>query len=649
MCGIAGFVAAGPRSPETIATIALRMTNCLAHRGPDDQGLWTDPSIPLALGHRRLSIIDLSPAGAQPMVSANGRYVLVFNGEIYNHPHLRKEFDKYPFAGSSDTEVMLAAFEEFGVTAALHKFNGMFAVAVWDCRDKTLHLACDRFGEKPLYFTFLEWGFIFGSELKSLAAHPSFDRAVDETVIPLYLRFGYIPKPFSIYRDVKKLEPGTCLTIRWPNITAASKPVAYWSAAETAAKSSRDAFRGTVEEATGELERLLADSVSLRRLADVPLGAFLSGGIDSSMIVAMLQRLGAKPAKTFTLGFSERWYDESTFAREVARHLGTDHTELFVTPAEAMSVIPHLSRIYDEPFADSSQVPVFLVSKLARQHVTVALSGDGGDEIFGGYNRYVWADQIWERIRQYPQFFRSVGGQLLRSISPSGWDRLSAWTRHRIDVRAPGNKMHKLAGILDAQSQEEIYQRLISQWREPSSVARCLDEQSDAPPIEHWNSVDTFLQRMMLSDTVGYLPNDILVKVDRAAMAVSLETRAPYLDHRLFEFAWSLPDHWKIHEGQSKWLLRQILYRYIPKSLVERPKAGFGIPMGVWLCGPLRDWAENLLDERKIREQGFLNPGPIRQKWKQHLSGRHDWYPQLWAILMFQSWLEDRSQSHHCE
>jgi asparagine synthase (glutamine-hydrolysing) len=314
-----------------------------------------------------------------------------------------------------------------------------------------------------------------------------------------------------------------------------------------------------------------------------------------------------------------------------------------------MSVIPHLSGIYDEPFADSSQVPVFLVSKLARQHVTVALSGDGGDEIFGGYNRYVWADQIWERVRRYPQFLRSGGGWLLRSISPAGWDKLSSWTRHRIEVQAPGNKMHKLAGILDAQSQEEVYQRLISQWRNPSSVVKCFQAHADAPAIDHWNSVDTFLQRMMLSDTVGYLPNDILVKVDRAAMAVSLETRAPYLDHRLFEFAWSLPDRWKIHEGQSKWLLRQILYRYVPKSLIERPKAGFGIPIGVWLRGQLRDWAENLLDERKIREQGFLNPGPIRRTWNQHLSGRQDWYPQLWAILMFQSWLEDRGRLHRNE
>ncbi len=445
------------------------------------------------------------------------------------------------------------------------RFNGMFAFALWDSVERVLHLACDRFGEKPLYFGFAGSQFVFGSELKALAAHPAFDTSINEDVIPLFLRYGYIPMPWSIYRNASKLEPGTYVTLRSSDLTAHPKPVAYWSTRGSAISSAKKPFRGSSEDAANELEKLLADSVRIRMLADVPLGAFLSGGIDSSMIVALMQRYSSRPAQTFTIGFSEQWYDESTHARNVAKHLGTEHTELFVTPKDAMSVIPRLSAIYDEPFADSSQVPTFLVSQLARRHVTVALSGDGGDEVFGGYNRYVWAGQVWNWTRRYPPSVRSFAGRLVTSISPTGWDKLNAWTGRRIDAQAPGNKMHKLAGILDAQSQEEIYQRLISQWQEPQSVmARHTNTLADSTGAGSWDVAETFLQRMMLSDAVGYLPNDILVKVDRAAMAVSLETRTPYLDHRLFEFAWSLPDDWKIREGQSKWLLRQVLYRFVP-------------------------------------------------------------------------------------
>jgi asparagine synthase (glutamine-hydrolysing) len=616
------------------------MTNRLSHRGPDDAGIWSDATVAVALGHRRLSIIDLSPLGHQPMISASGRYVLVFNGEIYNYRELKAELSGYPYLGTSDTEVMLAAFEKHGVAGSLKRFNGMFALGLWDRIDRVLHLACDRFGEKPLYWGSAGKSLVFGSELKALASHPDFDRAINGNAVSPFLQYGYIPKPLSIYRDAAKIEPGTFTSFRWDDLSADPVTEAFWSARERAADAMQRPFQGTYSDATAELERLLGDSVSMRMVADVPLGAFLSGGIDSTLIVALMQKYGLRRARTFTIGFSEHSYNEAHHARAVAKHLGTEHTELIVTPAEAMSVIPRLGSIYDEPFADSSQVPTFLVSQLARKHVTVALSGDGGDEIFGGYNRYVWAGQVWDAVKRYPRFLRSAAASMVTSISPNRWDRFGVLLPRRFEVRAAGDKVHKLAGILDAGTQEEIYSRLISQWRAPNSVVCGRQESSAIAEEFEWQGSASFLQRMMMSDAVGYLPNDILVKVDRASMAVGLEGRTPYLDHRLFEFAWSLPDEWKVRGRESKRILREVLYKHVPQEMVERPKAGFGIPIGVWLRGPLRGWAESLLDEQRLRGEGFLNPAAVRTKWAQHLSGSHNWYPQLWAVLMFESWLD---------
>lgn len=616
------------------------MTNRLSHRGPDDCGIWIDPGIPVALGHRRLSIIDLSPLGHQPMMSASGRFILTFNGEIYNYSDLRRDLSNYSFKGTSDTEVMLAAFEVWGVAESLRRFNGMFAFGLWDREERVLHLSCDRFGEKPLYYGFAGKTLLFGSELKALTAYPGFDTTVDPDVVMLFMRYSYVPKPYSIYKKARKIEPGTCLSFRWGNLSDGCETQVYWSARDVAASAVSTPFRGTSLEATDELERLLGESVRMRMMADVPLGAFLSGGIDSTTIVSLMQKYGSQTARTFTIGFTEKSYNEANEARAVAKYLNTRHTELCVTPSEAMAVIPKLSSIYDEPFADSSQVPTYLVSQLARQQVTVSLSGDGGDEVFGGYNRYIWSEQIWRWARNFPRHLRSLAAHLCLSISPGAWDSLSLVAPSHLKGKSPGNRIHKLASILDAESKEQLYHRLITLVVNTKSGKLDLPVNMTNPT--NWDAVPTYLQRMMLMDVIGYLPNDILVKVDRAAMAVSLETRTPFLDHRLFEFAWSLPDEWKVQKGAGKWLLRQVLYRHVPSEMMERPKAGFGIPIDIWMRGPLRDWAESLLNESRLREEGFLDARSVRQKWAQHLSGSHNWYPQLWAVLMFESWLDSQ-------
>ncbi|MCL5062097.1 MAG: asparagine synthase (glutamine-hydrolyzing) [Nitrospirae bacterium] len=655
MCGIAGFI---NKNNNICWDESLhKMTASLTHRGPDDEGSWIDRKAGVALGHRRLSILDLSPAGHQPMHSESGRYVIVFNGEIYNHNKIRKELELtvnselrtqnselIKWQGHSDTEVMLAAVEEWGVEDAVKRFIGMFAIALWDREERSLHLVRDRLGEKPLYYGWMDGIFLFASELKAIRAHPSWSGEIDRNALALLLRHNYVPAPYSIYKRIYKLLPGTVLTIDIDNSGSQSKitPKPYWQAKKVAEERVANPFQGSEAEAAEQLEDLLRDAVAQQMVADVPLGAFLSGGIDSSTIVAIMQAQSNRPVKTFTIGFHEEGYNEAIHAKAVARHMGTDHTELYVTPEEAMAVIPKLPALYDEPFSDSSQIPTFLVSQLARQYVTVSLSGDAGDELFGGYNRYFWGRSIWNKIGWLPQKLRNVMASSLCSLSPQQWDKLFAILRLKYPYS--GDKLHKMSEILTVNSPEEMYRRLVSHWKTPSSVVLNAHE----PPTlltdrNQWAKLSDFTQRMMFFDMVTYLPDDILVKVDRASMRVGLESRIPFLDHRVVEFAWRIPLSMKIRNGQGKWLLRQVLYKYVPKELIERPKTGFGIPIDSWLRGPLRDWAEELLNENRLR-QGFFEPAPIREKWTEHLSGRRNWQYHLWDVLMFQAWIE--AQGH---
>lgn len=650
MCGITGFIDASRQtSPEILENTVRRMSDTLRHRGPDDEGAWVDAEAGVALGHRRLSIVDLSPEGHQPMVSADGRYVIVFNGEIYNFTDLRYdlELDADPprWRGYSDTEVMLQAISRWGLDAALRRFNGMFAFALWDRQERVLHLVRDRLGKKPLYYGWMGSTFLFGSELKSLVAHPSFRREVDRDVLALYLRHNYIPYPYSIYRGIRKLPPAAALTLSPAKMGEYPDPVPFWSARQAAEKSVQQPFQGTESEAVEQLDALLKDAVEIRMIADVPLGAFLSGGIDSSLTVALMQAQSVRPVRTFTIGFSEADYNEAEDAKRVARHLGTDHTELYITPEEARSVIPRLPEIYDEPFSDSSQIPTFLVSEMARRHVTVAISGDGGDELFGGYNRYFWASGVWSKIGWMPSGVRKAVAAGVLALHPDtvekGFEKLApvlpVWARQR----HPSDKLHTLARVMSAGAPQDIYRDLVSHWKRPTTLVKGSAE----PPTNlsdpgRWAQVQTFTQWMMYLDTIAYLPNDILAKVDRASMAVSLETRAPLLDYRVMEFAWRLPMSMKIRGTHGKWILRRLLDQYVPREMIERPKMGFGVPIHSWLRGPLREWAESLLDERRLREEGFFDPGPIRRKWAAHLSGKRNWQFLLWDVLMFQAWLE---------
>ena len=622
-----------------------RMTDTLVHRGPDDGGVWEDRCAGVALGNRRLAIVDLSPEGHQPMRSADERYVLAFNGEIYNFPALRAELEQrgHRFRGHSDTEVMLAAFTEWGLENALGRFNGMFAFALWDREERVLHLARDRFGEKPLYYGWMGGALLFGSELKAMKTHPRFRGEVSRDALALYMRHNYVPAPYSIYEGVHKLPPGTRMTV--DEAGDASEPIPYWSAREIAERGVAEPFEGSDADAVEALNALLRESVALRMVADVPLGAFLSGGIDSSTIVALMQAQSERPVKTFSIGFHEEDYSEAKHAKEVARHLGTDHTELYLTPEEAMAVIPRLPALYDEPFSDSSQIPTHLVSELARQHVTVSLSGDGGDELFGGYKRYALGRDLWKRIGWAPPAGRHAAGRAISAIPVetlnkrlSRFSRLAGRYGRTGDV---GDKLHKLAGVLSVDRPEEMYHGLVSHWKEPASVVPGANE----PPTvltdpALWADVGSFTERMMYLDSVSYLPDDILAKVDRASMGVSLEARVPMLDHRLYEFAWGLPLSMKVRGGEGKWVLRRVLDKYVPPELTERPKMGFGVPIGAWLRGPLREWAEDLLSEGRLREEGFFDPLPIREKWSEHLSGQRNWQAHLWDVLMFEAWLE---------
>lgn len=642
MCGLVGFLE--PRAADPRATCE-RMLPALTHRGPDDAGVWVDESLGLALGHRRLSIVDLSPAGHQPMHSASGRYVIAFNGEIYNHESIRADLESAGFRpawrGHSDTETLLAAIEHWGVEPTLRLAVGMFAIALWDRETRRLTLARDRAGEKPLYYGRQGEALLFASELKPLRRHPAFRGEVDRGALALYFRHNYVPDPFSIYLGISKLDPGT-----WVQFDARGHETArgaYWNAIEVVDRGRARPFAGTDAEAIAALEQVLGQAVSAQMVADVPLGAFLSGGIDSTTIVALMQERASRPVRTFTIGFTDPAFDESPSARAVAAHLGTDHTELKVTPEDAMGVIPRLPEIYDEPFSDSSQIPTFLVSQLARRHVTVSLSGDAGDELFGGYNRYFWAQRVWNNLQRVPQPLRRLGSRLITARSAEAWDGsfglLNRVLPARLRTTRSGHKLHRLAGLLGSESPAAIYRSLVSHWENPGELLQSGSEpRSRLEALMAANDPGTFPERMMLWDLLTYLPGDILAKVDRAAMAVSLETRVPMLDHRVIEFAWTLPQHLRIRDGQGKWLLRQVLYRHVPREIMDRPKMGFGVPINAWLRGPLRDWAADLLDERRMREDGFLDPAPVHTKWREHLSGERDWAYWLWDVLMFQAW-----------
>jgi len=652
MCGFVGFLGGAAADGQGGDEAVLRrMADAIAHRGPDDDGYWCDVPQRIGFGHRRLAIVDLSPAGHQPMRSAGGRYVIAFNGEIYNHQLLRNQLDRLGRApawrGHSDTETLLAAFDAWGIEDTLQQVVGMFAFAVWDRQTSTVTLARDRVGEKPLYFGWQGTGsgaaFLFGSELKALRVHPSFNDSIDRGALGLLLRHNYIPAPYSIYHGIAKLAPGTMLTVSLQQRVPTVKT--YWSGAHVAVAGVSHPFAGTAEQAVDALEALLKDAVQWQMMADVPLGAFLSGGVDSSVVVALMQAQSSRPVKTFTIGFNEEGYDEAVHARAVAKHLGTEHTELYVSAEQALAVIPRLPLLYDEPFSDSSQIPTFLVSQLARQHVTVSLSGDAGDELFCGYNRYQIASRLWRKLSALPLPVRRLAARALTGISPQSWNRLAGalagWMPQAARLANLGDKLHKGAGVLSSRSVDALYLGLVSHWQDPASVVLGCTEPptlltGNRPDLAGLDSV----QRMMALDMLTYLPDDILVKVDRAAMAVSLETRVPFLDHRVVEFAWSLPQSMKRRDGQSKWALRQVLYRHVPRALIDRPKMGFGVPLDSWLRGPLREWAEELLGAGRLRQDGFFAVEPIRKMWEEHQSGRRNWQYHLWDVLMFQSWMD---------
>lgn len=652
MCGFAGFISGGAgKSSVEWPALLQRMGDVIAHRGPDHSGQWTDTDAGIGLVHRRLAILDLSAAGHQPMVSASGRWVIAFNGEIYNHSELREALENRGFApawrGHSDTETLLAAFETWGIASTLERCVGMFSLALWDRTQRTVYLTRDRLGEKPLYYGWARDAFVFGSELKALRVHPSWQGEVDRDVLALFFRHNYVPAPYSIYKGIRKLLPGTWLALTQEDVQRRElpNPECYWSVRAAASRGKAAPFRQDDSAALAELERLSSQAVNLQRISDVPLGAFLSGGVDSSAVVALMQAASSRPVKTFTIGFAEAEYNEADHAKAVARHLGTDHTELYVSPEEAQAVIPRLPAIYDEPFADSSQIPTFLISQLARKHVVVSLSGDGGDELFGGYNRYFLSRTLRRNIMWIPQSMRRRLAQLVGACPPWLLNTMLqpvGALAPSLRVPQPSEKAYKAAEVMALADPGALYRRLVSHWKDPSALvlgarepATLLDDL-----LAYRVAAPTFEQWMMTADTLTYLPDDILAKVDRAAMAVSLETRVPFLDHRLVEFALSLPLDLKIRDRQGKWLLRQMLYKYVPKALIERPKMGFGVPIDSWLRGPLREWAECLLDEARLRREGFLNPAPIRMKWKEHLNGSGDWQYYLWDVLMFQAWFE---------
>jgi asparagine synthase (glutamine-hydrolysing) len=659
MCGIAGFLTAGFRDESVMTNVATTMADTMRHRGPDGEGVWVNPRQGIALGHRRLAIQDLSPQGRQPMQSRSGRYWITYNGEVYNFTQLHRELSELgcQFRGHSDTEVLLGAIDMWGLEAALGRFVGMFAFGLWDQEEQQLYLVRDRLGEKPLYFGWLKENFLFASELKALRVFPGWYADVDRDALALHMQYGYIPAPFSIYKGIYKLPAGTFLTIRAGQNMASCRfspyadvhtvhnlfPESYWSMKAVANEGLLRAIKSETE-AIATLDQLLHEAVRGQMIADVPLGAFLSGGIDSSTVVAVMQSESHSPVRTFTIGFHEQDYDEAKYARKIAAHLGTQHTELYVTPADALAMVPELVAIYDEPFSDASQIPTCIVSKMARQQVTVCLSGDGGDELFAGYNRYYWVERFYRLTRFLPMGLCRMASTILSTVSPIYWDRLFAFMEKTLLRRADshtavGLKLQKLSYLLRQSDPLAMYQEVISYWSEPASLVLQTHHQSDGfTGKAALQNADDFIHKVMYWDQMYYLPDDNLAKVDRASMAVGLETRLPLLDHRIVEFAWRVPLSMKIVGGKTKWLLRQVLQKYVPATLFERPKMGFSVPVGEWLRGPLRDWAEELLSPTRLSEEGFFDVPSVQQRWYEHVTGRKNWQLALWSVLMFQAW-----------
>lgn len=658
MCGFAGFLGGQWAEGERGASALLRrMNDTLVSRGPDSAGYWVDGNAGIALGHRRLAILDLSATGAQPMESACARYMLAFNGEIYNHLELRDDLQRSGgttgFRGTSDTETLLAGFSHWGIRATIQRCVGMFAFALWDRHTRTLTLGRDRLGEKPLYYGWQGQGarrtFLFGSELKALVVHPAFAADIDRDSLCLLMRHNCVPGPYSIYCDIFKLPAASLLDVSLSEHDQAPTP--YWSAIEVAERGLAVQGGDAEVEQLGELEMRLKRAVRQQMIADVPLGAFLSGGVDSSLIVALMQSQSTQPVKTFTIGYAESDYNEAAHAAAVARHLGTEHTELYVSSKDAMGVIERLPDVYCEPFSDSSQIPTILVSELARQHVTVALTGDAGDELFGGYNRHILTQRVWDRVSRLPIGVRRLASRMLAHASPAGLgsivdvlQRLLPASRRHAYI---GDKLQKIGEVLGCDSVDALYLALVSHWDRSSALVLDGHEPPTLLTGQPLRTLSGFngAERMMLLDLLTYLPDDNLAKVDRASMSVSLETRVPLLDHRVVEYSWQMPISAKIRGPVGKWALRRVLDRYVPRTLIDRPKMGFSVPIGAWLRGPLRDWAEALIDPTRLAREGYLDPRPIRRRWEEHLAGRRNWQYSLWDVLMFQAWLQRRAVS----
>lgn len=639
MCGFAGFLALNKAEGIDHNLVLNKMADSIRHRGPDDAGLWLHPNQQLGFCHRRLAILDLSPAGHQPMVSTSGRYTMVFNGEIYNHLALRQEVEEqrqFSWRGHSDTETMLACFDVFGFEKTINKLVGMFALAVWDHQAEQLLLARDRLGEKPLYLGWCGQSFLFGSELKALRAHPSFDRALDRSAIAQYMRYSYVPAPKSIYASIQKLLPGSIATVSLAQMGKIEQKQ-YWHLATT----NSTVFAPTIseEEAIEELHQHIKNAVKSQMLADVPLGAFLSGGVDSSLIVGIMQSLSEQPVKTFTIGFEEQAFNEATYAADVASHLGTEHHELILTAADTLAVVPKLAQIYDEPFADSSQIPTYLVCAMARQQVTVSLSGDGGDELFGGYSRYPHVAAKWQQQQKIPKLIRRVLAAAGQNFNPHLLNRLASLFGWHSPGNNPGLKFTKAMAGLDKNNFENYYELFITHLTEQQSYQLVHGSGSALTMANVQPAVCSEIEQMMLKDANNYMIDDILVKVDRAAMANSLESRVPLLDVNVVEYAFQMPQQFKYLSGTGKLCLRKILDRYVPRALIERPKKGFGVPLDAWLRGSLRPWGERLLDPALLDQQGYLNTEMVTRMWTEHQQGVADWHFQLWNILVFQNWL----------